>query len=183
MSATFQAETMSRREFGIALDLVDHGRDLVEGAAVRAFPGAPLLAVDRAEFAALVGPFVPDRDVVGLEIGDVGLAIEEPDQFVDDRTQMQLLGRDQRKALRKIEAKLAAEQRANARARPVALDGAGLQRFAQQDRDRPAYPCPAPGSPDWSRRFANAGANSRKAAAPARLRRATRFVSVSVSGR
>ena len=44
----------------IALDLGHQPGDLVVGLAVRACPGAPLLAVDGPEVAVLVGPLVPD---------------------------------------------------------------------------------------------------------------------------
>ena len=84
---------------GVAADLGDHIGDLVDDAAVRRRPGAPLLAVDRAEVAVLVGPFVPDGDAVLVEIVDVGVAAQEPQQLVDDGLQMQLLGGDQRKAV------------------------------------------------------------------------------------
>ena len=40
--------------------------DLVDVAAVRRRPGAPLVAIHRAEVAVLVGPLVPDRDAVLL---------------------------------------------------------------------------------------------------------------------
>ncbi len=104
---------------GVAADLVDHPGDLIIGPPVRPLPGAPLLAVDRTEIAVRVGPFVPDRDAMRLEIGDVGVAAQEPDQFAHDRLEMQPLRRDERKALREIETKLPAEQRAHARSGAV----------------------------------------------------------------
>ena len=61
-------------------------------------PGAPLLAVDRAQFAVRVRPFVPDADAVLLQPAHVGVAAQEPQQLVDDGLQVQLLGGDQRKA-------------------------------------------------------------------------------------
>ena len=83
----------------IAPDHVHHVGDLVDGAAVLRRPGAPLLAVDRAEIAVLVGPFVPDPHAVVVEIFDVGVAGQEPEQLVDDRLEVQLLGGDQREAV------------------------------------------------------------------------------------
>ena len=105
----------------VAADLGEHIGELVDAAAVRRRPGAPLLAVDRAEIAVLVGPFVPDGDAVLVEIFDVGFAAQEPEQFVDDRFQMQLLGGEQRKAGGKVEPHLMAEDRAGADAGAVAL--------------------------------------------------------------
>ena len=132
MSGTFQAETIEAARIGVAADFLEEPGDLVVGLAVRAFPGAPLLAVDGAEIAAGVGPFVPDRHPVRLEIGDVGVAPEEPDELLHDRLQMQALGGDEREALPEIEADLAAEQRAHARSGAVALDRAVFQRVAHE---------------------------------------------------
>ena len=39
-----------------------------------------------------------------LQVGDVGVAAQKPEQFVDDRAQMQPLGGQQRKALGQVEA-------------------------------------------------------------------------------
>jgi len=50
-----------------------------------------LPAIDRTEVAVLVGPVVPDRDAVLIEIFDVGVAAQKPQQFVDDGFDMQLL--------------------------------------------------------------------------------------------
>jgi hypothetical protein len=52
------------------------------GRPVRSGPGAPLPAVDRAELAALVGPLVPDRHAVLVQIAHVGVALQEPQQLV-----------------------------------------------------------------------------------------------------
>ena len=62
---------------------------------------APLAAVDRPEVAVRVGPLVPDLDPALLQPAHIGLAAEEPQQLVDHRLEMELLGRQQRKALRR----------------------------------------------------------------------------------
>src|SRR3546814_10195358 len=80
----------------VAPDLVDQPLDLVDLAAVAGRPAPPLLAVHRPELAVGIGPLVPDRDLVVLEVGSVGLALQEPQQLVHDRAQVQLLGGDQR---------------------------------------------------------------------------------------
>ena len=85
----------------IAPDHVHHIGDLVDGAAVLRRPGAPLPAVDRAEVAVFVGPFVPDPHAVVVEIFDVGVAGQKPQQLVDDRLDVQLLGGGERKARRR----------------------------------------------------------------------------------
>ena len=43
------------------------------------------------QFAVLVGPLIPDADTVVLQIFYVGVALQEPEQFVDDRLQMEFL--------------------------------------------------------------------------------------------
>jgi hypothetical protein len=76
---------------------------------------------DRPEIAVFVRPFVPDAYAVLFQIGDVGVALQEPEQLVDDGFHMQLLGGDERETFRQIEAHLMAEDRQRADARPVAL--------------------------------------------------------------
>ena len=43
-----------------------------------------LIAVVLADGAVRVRPLVPDGDVVLVQIGDVGVALQEPQQFMDD---------------------------------------------------------------------------------------------------
>jgi len=62
-----------------------------------------LPSVDRPELTLFVRPLVPDADAVILEIFDVGVAGEEPEQSVNDRLEMQLLGRRQREAFGQVE--------------------------------------------------------------------------------
>ncbi|MNY14828.1 hypothetical protein D3C86_1480170 [compost metagenome] len=116
----------------VVADLLHQVGNLVHVAAVRCRPGAPLVAVDRAEFAILVSPLVPDRHAVFLQVGDVGRALEEPQQFVDDGLQVQLLGGDHREALVQVEAHLVAEHRTGARAGAVGLVGAMLVNMAHE---------------------------------------------------
>ena len=65
-----------------------------------------MLAVDGAELAVRVGPLVPDPDAVTVQRAHVRVAGEEPEQLVDDRFQVQLLGRQQRELLAIDEKKL-----------------------------------------------------------------------------
>ena len=121
MSATFHAETMWRRLSGLVADLLDHLRDLVDVPPVGCRPGAPLVAVDRAEVAVGVGPLVPDRDAAVLEPLHVGVAAQEPQQLGEHRPRVHLLGRHQREALAQVEAQLVPEDRQRAGAGAVAL--------------------------------------------------------------
>src|SRR5260221_14633484 len=95
-------------------------------------PGAPLVAVPRAELAALVGPFVPDAHATLLQPLDVGVAAPEPEQLVEDGFEVQLLRREQRKALVEREAQLAAEHRERAGAGAVGLARAVLAHLGVQ---------------------------------------------------
>src|ERR1700733_11156862 len=83
---------------GVAADLVDYPCDLIVCPAVWPLPGAPLLTVDRAEITVFIGPFVPDGNAMRLEIGDVGVAPQKPDQLANDRLKVQLFSGDERKA-------------------------------------------------------------------------------------
>ncbi len=65
--------------------------------------------IDGAKVARFVRPFVPDGDAILAQIADVGVALQEPEQFVDHRLQVHALGGDEREAFRQIEAHLMAE--------------------------------------------------------------------------
>src|SRR5882672_10905594 len=93
---------------------------------------APLVAVYRAELAVLVGPLVPDRHAALLQPAHVGVAAQEPEQLVEDRLEVQLLGGEQREAFAEREAQLPAEERERAGAGAIALARAALQHFAEQ---------------------------------------------------
>jgi len=106
---------------GIAGQFAEHVGELVVGATVGALPGTPLPAVDRAEVAIEVGPFVPDRDAVPVQIADIGVAAEEPQQLVHDGFEMKLLGRDEGETLGEVETQLRPEDRQGAGPGPVLL--------------------------------------------------------------
>ena len=94
---------------GVVLDLLDDLLDLVDASAFRRFPIGPLGAVDAAEVAILVGPFIPNGNAVVVQILDVGIAFEEPEQLVDDRAQVQLLGGEAGETDSQVEAGLGSE--------------------------------------------------------------------------
>lgn len=116
----------------IAADLVDHLRDLVDMAAVRRGPTAPLVSVNRSEVAVGIGPFVPNRHVVVVQIADVGIAAQEPQQLMNNRTQVQLFGRQRRKPRSEVETHLIAERTDRTGTRAVAFHGAAGLDMAEQ---------------------------------------------------
>src|SRR6185503_1737866 len=113
-------------------DVPDEVLDLVDFPPIGRAPVAPLVAVDRAELALVVGPFVPDRDAALLQPFHVGVAAQEPEQLVGDRLEVQLLGGEQGEAVAQVEAQLAAEHRQRAGAGAVGLARAARKHFAQQ---------------------------------------------------
>ena len=106
--------------------------DLIDESTIRTFPAAPLLAINRAEIAGFVGPFVPDAYAIRLQVGNVGVALQEPEQFVDDRFQVQLLGCEGRESLGEIEAHLPAKYRSRAGSGAVGLVLAVFQNVVHQ---------------------------------------------------
>jgi len=117
---------------GVVFERVDHRGDLVDVAAVGRGEGPPLAAVDRAQFAVGVGPGVPDFDAVLLQVGDVGVALEKPQQLVDDRFEVQFFGGQHREAGSEVVADLPAEERAGAGAGAVALGRAVVEDVLQE---------------------------------------------------
>ena len=79
------------------------------------------MAIDRTEVTVFIGPLVPDRDSVVLEILDIGVACNEPQKLVDYRFEVHFLGGEQRKALAQVETHLVAEHALRAGAGAVAL--------------------------------------------------------------
>jgi len=116
----------------VRLDALDEPGHLVDMAAVIIRPRPPLRTVDRSEVAVLVGPFIPDTDAVFLEIGDIGITLQEPEQFVDDRLQVQPFRGDDRKAVGEVESHLMPEDRTRARARAIAAVAASLQNVTEE---------------------------------------------------
>ena len=106
---------------GVGLQRLDDAGQLVDGLAVRRRPRPPLVAVDGAELAGVVGPLVPDGDAVLAQPPHVGVAGDEPEQLADDGLQVDLLRGDQREAVGQREPHLVAEDAAGARAGAVAL--------------------------------------------------------------
>src|SRR3546814_4078633 len=93
---------------------MDGLRYLVDVLDRRGGPATPLDAVDGAEFTVLVGPLVPDGDAVLVQPRHVGVAAQEPQEFVDYRLEVDLLGGDERTAVGKIETHLVTEDAAGA---------------------------------------------------------------------
>ena len=69
---------------GVGFDALDQVGDLVDMASVSRGPAAPLIAVNGAEITIRIGPFIPDAYAIVGKIFDVGIAGEEPEQFMDD---------------------------------------------------------------------------------------------------
>lgn len=102
------------------------------GAAVGGGPAAPLVAVDGAEVPIGIRPFVPDFDAVLAEVGNVGIALQEPEELMNDALQVQLLRGNHGEAGGQVKAHLVAEDGGSARARTVAFVGAGVEDVAEK---------------------------------------------------
>ncbi len=89
--------------------LLDDVVYLIDRAAVGRSPVTPLRTVDAAQIAVLIGPFVPDSHLVVMEILDIRIAAQEPEQLMDDGTQMDLFGGQQRKGFAQREPGLGTE--------------------------------------------------------------------------
>mgnify|MGYP006197158293 CR=1 FL=1 len=74
------------------------------------------MAVNRPQLAIFISPLIPDADAVFLEVLDIGITLQKPQQLMDDRAQVQLLGCEEREALRQVEPHLVTEHAERARA-------------------------------------------------------------------
>ena len=116
----------------VGLEQLQRGADLVDVLARRRRPRPPLHAIDRTEIACVRGPFVPDGDAAFLQPAHVRVAAQEPQQLVDHRLGVHLLGGDQREAGRQVVAHLVAEQAAGSGAGAVRFGCAALEHQAQE---------------------------------------------------
>ena len=105
----------------VMLDGLDRLLYLVDEAPVVVRPRTPLVAIDMPQLPVRVSPFVPDADAMLLEEVYVGVAAQEPQQFVDDGFQMELLGRQAGETVVEGESHLMAEHADGARPRAVLL--------------------------------------------------------------
>ena len=87
----------------VVLELVQQLDDLVRVRPVGIGPRTPLVAIHRTQIALLVGPFVPNPNPILLQVGDVGVPFQKPQEFVDDGTQVQFFGRQHREPFAQIE--------------------------------------------------------------------------------
>ena len=79
------------------------------------------MTIDRTQFTVLIGPFVPNPHTVVLQVFHVCVAIQEPQQFVYDRLQMQFFCCKQRETVLQVEAHLVSEDAYRTSASAVAL--------------------------------------------------------------
>src|SRR5208283_2028978 len=103
-----------------------------DGPSVTRAPVAPLRAINPAQAAVIVRPFVPDGYAVFVKIFDVRVAAQEPEQLVNDGFGMDFLGREQRKIFPQIKPRLRAEHGIRARAGAVGLGFSVLKDVPQQ---------------------------------------------------
>ena len=115
---TFQALTIKRRLSGFVLICV-RTVSIWFIVAVGGPPIAPLRAVNATEVSIRVRPFIPDRNAVLAQIADIGVAAQKPEQFVDDRSQVQLLRRENGNGFAQIETCLRSEDRERPHTRPI----------------------------------------------------------------
>jgi hypothetical protein len=67
------------------------------------------VTIDWSEIAVLISPLVPDRDAVILKILDISVSCNEPQKFVYDRLEVNLLGCKKREALAEVKSHLMTE--------------------------------------------------------------------------
>ena len=92
--------------------------------------------LDWAKFAVVVSPFVPYRDAMVPEVANVRIALEKPQQLVNDRSEMEFLGRDGREAGSEVESHLIPEDTQGADAGAVTFLDAVVEDMLHQVKVR-----------------------------------------------
>ena len=90
-------------------EIVEEASDLVDGCSIFCRPRSPLLAIDGTQVAVLISPFVPDPDFVFLQVADVCITHQKPEELVDDGAEVELLGGEAGKSLTEVVAGLPSE--------------------------------------------------------------------------
>ena len=115
----------------IGLDVVYQFADLVDVRTVGSRPRAPLVAIDVPQIAVGVSPLVPNTHAVVLQILDIGVAGQEPQQLMDYRFQVQFFCCQARKTVVQVEPHLIAESTYGASSGAVAFGVARLKNVRQ----------------------------------------------------
>ena len=116
----------------IGPDFVLHPCDLINGLPVWSRPRAPLVTINRAQFAVGVGPIVPYGNAVLAEPFDVGISPEKPQEFDNNRAQVELFSCQAGKALGQIETHLMPKNAPCSRTGAVAAVGAARKNSVQK---------------------------------------------------
>jgi hypothetical protein len=66
---------------GFGLYLIEHLRDLINLLSIGRRPTPPLMSVDWTKVSILICPLIPDRNLVIVQVFDVGVAVQEPQEF------------------------------------------------------------------------------------------------------
>ena len=90
------------------------------------------MAIDRSQVAVVVCPCVPYVHVVPVQVADVRVASQEPEQLVDDGAQVEFLGRQTGEARGEVETHLVAEHAFRAGSRAVVLVHALLENVSEK---------------------------------------------------
>src|SRR6185295_20308882 len=100
--------------------------------ALRFAPIAPLGAVNAAEVALLVGPFIPDAHAVVVQIFDIGITAKEPQKLINDRLEMKFFRSEQWESFRQGKTGLRAENAICAGSSAIGFKFSLIENKAQQ---------------------------------------------------
>ena len=90
------------------------------------------MAIDRSEVSVFVGPFIPDRHSVVLQVLDIRIPGDEPEKFIDDGFQVDFLCRQEGKSFRQVETHLVSENALGADAGTVGFHDAVFADMTKQ---------------------------------------------------
>jgi len=112
------ADHVSATEW-VGSQLLNEFDNLVSRRAVRIGPRPPLVPIDGTKVTKLVCPIIPNSYPIFFEVIDIGIAFQEPQQFVDDAAEVQLLGGQYRETLTQIKPHLVTKTPQGARSSAV----------------------------------------------------------------
>lgn len=84
--------------------------NLIDCFAIGSAPTPPLLTVDRPEVAPFISPFIPNAHAMFFQVSDIRVALQKPEEFVDDGFEVNLFGGQKGKSLIQVKSHLIAKR-------------------------------------------------------------------------
>jgi len=116
---------------GVLLNRIQHLAYLVDMCPIRCRPASPLVPIYMAQLSIFIGPFIPDLYPMVVEVSCIGIAIEKPEQLMNDGFQVKFFGGHQWETILQVKAHLVTKSTYGTGPCTVLLAGSVLQHMCK----------------------------------------------------